>query len=236
MIRATVRAGVLLAWKGSRVNYIAIASEIRATSMAMAAGGSIFARGGKAEAADTGVDLDARKSDGGEAFGDVGAIDGDEDAADMDHTVQQIVFDFECEERTAGTQDAECFAKGVFLGGARAEMVQHQDSDGGRKGALPERKRCGVSLHDCISISRCDACCEWVTPFEARHARSESLQCFCAGPGSCAQLEHMISERGPSHDPRQQMIARDALPETRRAKPIFECVQCPSPITGAIIC
>jgi hypothetical protein len=231
-----VLVGVLLGWKGSRVNYIAIASEIRATSMAMAAGGSIFARGGKAEASDTRFDLDARKSGGVEAFGDVGAVDRDKHAADVDHAMQQVVFDFECEERTAGTQDAERFAKGAFLGGARAKVVQHQDGDGGRKSTLFEWKRCGVGLHDYISVSRGDARREWVTPFEARHAWRESLQCCGAGAWTCAQLKHMIAERISSHDPRQQMIARDALPETRRAKPIFECVQCPSPIIGATIC
>ena len=40
-------------------------------------------------------EFDVRESDGRKAFGDVSAIDRDENAPDVDDAMQQVVFDFE---------------------------------------------------------------------------------------------------------------------------------------------
>lgn len=155
---------------------------------------SISTRGGEAESPDTRVDSDAREASSREAIGDVRTIDRNEDAADVDHPVQQIIFNFECQKRTTGTQDAKRLAKSVFLSGACAEMVQHQNRYGGRKSALCERKRRGVTLHDCVSVLYGEPHGERVAPFEARHARGKSLQRLRAGARSCTQLKHMVAQ------------------------------------------
>ncbi len=66
--------------------------------------------------------------------------------------MQQIVFDFERQECAPGPQHAKSFPKSVLLRVSRAQMVQHQNGDDGRKRALRERKRGSISLHDRVSI------------------------------------------------------------------------------------
>src|SRR5262245_56769277 len=73
---------------------------------------------------------------------------------------------------------------------------------------------------------------EVATPFEARHARRQALQGGRARSRTGAQFEHVGSQVISGNDPRQQMVARDALPEARGAKPIFECVHFSAPIKG----
>ena len=73
-------------------------------------------------------------------------------------------------------------------------MVQHKDCDGSRKGALCERKRRSVALHDSVSIFSHEASGKRVTPFEARDARDKSLQGFGASARACAQLKHMVTQ------------------------------------------
>jgi hypothetical protein len=88
-------------------------------------------------------------------------------------------------------------------------------------------------LHDSVAILRGKSRRERMTPLETCYTWREAPQRFGAGARSGAELKHVISQRISGNDPRQQVIARDALPELRRAKPIFECVQFRSPITGA---
>ena len=146
--------------------------------------------------------------------------------------MQQVVFDFEREERTARPQHAKHLGKRALLGGSRGKVMQHQNGNCRRKGSSCEWQRGSIGLHDSVPIFGSEPNCKIMTPLEARHTRRESLQCggACTRPG--AQFEHVVSERIPGNDPRQQVVARDALPESRRAKPVFECVQFSMPING----
>jgi hypothetical protein len=74
-----------------------------------------------------------------------------------------------------------------------------------------------------------------VAPFQARHSWREPSQCLGSCARARAKFEHVITQRISGNYPRQQTIARDALPETRRAKPIFERVQFPSPMIRVVI-
>jgi len=109
-------------------------------------------------------------------------------------------------------------------------MMQHENGDCGRKSCTGERKERRIGLHDGVPICDSKPSGKLMAPLEARYARRETPQCRRARAGSGAQFEHVVSQRIFGQDPRQQMVTRDALPKTRRAKPIFECVQFSTPI------
>ena len=108
--------------------------------------------------------------------------------------MQQIVFDLECEEGATRPKHAIGFAKRVFLSGAGAKMVEHQNRDGRRKRALREGQRRGVGLHDSVLVFRGEPDRKTVTPFEARYSRRQPPQSLGAGAGSCAKFKHVVTQ------------------------------------------
>ena len=111
--------------------------------------------------------------------------------------MQQVVFDFEREERTARTQHAKRFPKCALLSDSRAEVMQHKNGNCRRKGSTGEWQRGSIALHNGVSILGSESNREVVTPLEARHPWRESLQCRGARAGSGAQLKHVVSRRSP---------------------------------------
>ena len=121
----------------------------------------------------------------------------------MNHSMEQVVFDFEREEGTARPQHAKYFSKRILLSSPRAEVMQHENGDCGRKSSACERQQYSVGLHDSMPICDSKPSREIVTPLEARHARSQSLQCGRTRAWSGAQFEHVVSQRIFGKDPRQ---------------------------------
>ena len=108
--------------------------------------------------------------------------------------MQQVVFDFEREERTARPQHAECLAKCPLLSGSRAEVMQHENSDCRRKGSICEWQRGSIALHDSVPIFDSEPNGKIMAPFEASHPWCESLQCCRASARPSTQLKHVVSQ------------------------------------------
>jgi len=122
--------------------------------------------------------------------------------------MQQVVFDFERQEGASGLQYATRLSKCALLGGARTQVVQHQDCDGQGKGAISKRQRRRIGLYYGVWVLAGKLGCKRVAPLETRDARREPPQRSGACSRPSTEFEHVIAQRVSRNDPRQQMIAR----------------------------
>jgi len=112
-------------WERSPLNYTAY---VISTVSRDIYGGSGWSNRAESKSTDTRFEFHIRESGNRKPVGDVCAIDRNENASDVDYAVQQVVFDFERQEGTARSQHTKGFAKGAFLSGSCAEVMQHQNS------------------------------------------------------------------------------------------------------------
>jgi hypothetical protein len=143
------------------------------------------------------IDSDPRESGMTQASGNRCRKERNKGAVLVDGAMQPAIIDFECEKVSAGTKNAMDFGKGAILQLWRAEMMNYQNGDGRRKGAVREGQRRGVASYNTILA----------TTFHGAKVRAKSRVVFEAGDligapakfagggaGSGTNFQHMIAQ------------------------------------------
>lgn len=118
----------------------------------------------------------------------------------VDGAVQPAIIDFECEKVPAGTKNSMDFGKGAILQLWGAEMMNYQNGDGGRKGAVRKGQRRSIGSYNSNLATTFDGAqlrAKSSVVFEAGDSIGAHAKFAGGGARSRADFQHMIAQ-GPA--------------------------------------
>src|SRR5208283_4188907 len=207
-----------------------IPSQLRingARPLRVCGGGFFFADGAEAEGATAEIYGNAREARAGEPGESRTCGKRGKGTADVAEAMHPTVVDLVGQKDAAGTQHAVNFRKHAVLQFTRAEMVQDENGDRGRKSLGGEGELCGITAKGPAGstvVLRLQTPREFGAVFERSDSPDGFAELRRGRAVAGANLQEVIAEARAGQDPGKQLPLGEVAPERGGTQEVLKTV------------